>query len=107
MIPDSLFSNTLLASLVLSLATTGLFAEPAPPSTRPAPAGPNGWDVSLFNYKKPAALTVEESTPAPALVDWQHQPPKLPAKTKPPVAATAGPLAVQSLNITHLRFRDL
>jgi dienelactone hydrolase len=109
MSPDLPFTKFFLASLVLSLASGTLFADPAA-AIRPteSPAG-NGWDASWFNYKKTAPIIVEETTPNAKQVDWKHQPPKLPAKTAAPVLAAAPvtPYTVESFNITRLRFRDL
>src|SRR5207248_8558368 len=83
-----------------------LYAEPVSPPV--VPAG-NGWDAAAFSYKRSSSLAVEENTPTPAQVDWQHQPPKLPATTAAPGATTtpAKPYSTEALNIVRLRFRDL
>jgi dienelactone hydrolase len=104
--PDSFLSHMLFASLALTFSGALLFADPASP---PADATGNGWDPAAFSYKMSLPLAVEETTPDRAQVDWQHQPPKLPAGTAAPVATTGRvePFQTDSLNITRLRFRDL
>jgi dienelactone hydrolase len=107
--PDSFLSQMLLASLALAFSGAMLFADPTTPPPAAGENGGNGWDASAFNYKMSLPLAVEETTPNRAQVDWQHQPPKLPAGVTAPVATAGGvqPYQTESLNITRLRFRDL
>jgi dienelactone hydrolase len=98
-----------LSTLLLLGGATLAFADPiARPAAAPGETG-NGWDPSYFNYKKPTTLVVEETTPTRAQVDWQRQPPKLPADLKAPVASPtpAKPFTHENLNLVRLRFRDL
>src|SRR5687767_3005675 len=86
---DSLFSHTFVASAVLALAASALFADPSTKPSLSDPAG-NGWDASFFSYKRADALAVEETTPTRDQADWQRRPAKLTVAQKPP-AATRGP----------------
>jgi dienelactone hydrolase len=104
--PESFFGHLLLGTLAVALSGAVLLAEPQAHTT-PSPA--NTWDASAFHYTKQHPLVVEETTPNAAQVDWRNQPPKLPANTPAPVAASrpAKPYITDSMNIVRLRFRDL
>jgi dienelactone hydrolase len=106
---DSIFTHTFLASAVIALAATALFADPA--STRSSgDSADNGWDASFFGYKLSSPLVVEETTPTRDQADWQRRPAKFAGGSLKAPVATKGavrPYAVENLNVTRLRFRDL
>ncbi len=67
----------------------------------------NGWDGHLFDYKRPAKLVVEQSTPTEAQVAFLTRPPQLAADTPDPVATPpAAPKVVGPVNVVEIRFKD-
>ena len=68
----------------------------------------NGWDCHLFDYKRPAKLVVEQSTPTEAQVAFLTRPAQLAAGTPDPKeTAAATPRAVGPVNVVEMRFKDM
>src|SRR5207249_4521196 len=96
------FPSLLGAAWVVScLALTA----PAQPATEPATD--SNWNPAVvFDYRRPAHLQIEESTPTTAQVNFLARPPQDP---NAPLATTgaAQPLTLPRFNALRLRFRDL
>ncbi len=90
---------------VLCLATCLTRGAPGGPATKPAG---NGWDAKLFDYPRPAKLTVEESTPTLDQVAFLFRPPQLKADAPDPVDnGPARQRAFGTLSVLRLTFKDV
>lgn len=112
----------ILGIAVLAFSAAGAEdAKPAaaPPEVKPPasaealPAEPKldvaqvAWDASLFAYKRPDRLMVEEATPTPEQSVILGRPPQEAADAPEPKAAgPAQPREIGAFNVIHLRFRD-
>jgi dienelactone hydrolase len=68
----------------------------------------NGWDAKWFDYERPEALVVEETTPTPGQIDYTMRPAQV--KMKPealkPTETKAKPRTAGGMDIVHLRYVD-
>jgi len=64
------------------------------------------WDARLFDYRRPAHLEVEESTPADAHVQFLLRPPRIDPKTPLRPGGPATRRAVGDVDVVRLCFRN-
>ena len=89
----------------LGLTTPALAAGPAATPTTRRTTAPSLFNPSLFAYDKPAALTVECTTPTQDQIDYRHRP-AIDRSPLHPTDTTAAPVTVQGIDLVHYRFTD-